>query len=198
MKLVIDEKECIKHKLTQEEVLIALAIRSSKDFNTTLSNLLSREVLVQKNSKYLITQRWDEEIDELLLDSSSAIDDEERLQNLAVKMRDCFPAGMMPGTPFYYKCNRREIMLAMKKFFRLHGDYPDDEIIDACKRFVASYRGDYKYLPIIKHFITKSKTMTDDEGCPYIVEESKLADFLENKEEQDILQADDWRVTMRN
>lgn len=197
MRLVIDEANCLKHKLTPEEVLIALAVRSSKDFKGTLDNLVKREVLVIKGGKYLITQRWEDEIDEVLLDSMGHTHSDEGLLKLAEQMRGCYPEGRMPNSPYYYRSNRNEVMHQLKKFFEVHGNYPDEEIIEATKRFVASFNGDYHFLPMLKYFITKNKVVTDEEGDNHISEYSPLADFLENKEDNAALTPDDWLVNMR-
>lgn len=202
MKLTLDDKICLKHHLTLPEALVALAIRmTEKDlFTVTLSNLLDREVLVldNKTADYYVTQPWSDVLDEIICDSSGGIDDEERLLNLAKKMRECFPEGKMPGTPYYYRCNNREVVLKMKKFFLQYGNYPDDRIIDATKRFVASHRGDYRYLPLIKYFISKNKTVTDEDGKNHITEVSQLASYLENKEQVSESGGDDWLMTTRN
>lgn len=200
MKITIDEKQCLKHHLTPEEVLIILAIRSSKDFQGTLDNLVNRNILTNVDSDdYMVTQRWSDELDEILLDSSGEIDDEERLNNLAQKMRDVYPKGKMPGTPYYYSCNKREVVLKLKKFFALYGNYKDEDIIDATKRYVASFQGNYRYLPLIKYFIYKEKLKLGEDGQQHVSPESPLATYLENKEDNNLVTAsDDWLMTVRN
>jgi hypothetical protein len=200
MKLVIDDKQCLKHKLSPQEVLIAIAIRSSKDsIKSTIDNMLNREIIVSHEGKLSTTQHWDEEIDTILVDSAGAIDDEDRLNALADKMKQCFPEGKMPGTPYYYRCNKREIVLKLKKFFSQYGNYKDEDMVDATKRFVASFSGNYRYLPLIKYFIMKNKTVADEDGSNHIVECSPLADYLENKEDDNVVTAsDEWLMNARN
>lgn len=200
MKIVIDSKQCLKHKLSPQEVLIALAIRSSKDgIKSIIDNLINRQVLSSHEGNLTTTQHWDEVIDTILVDSAGAIDDEERLNALAEKMKLCFPEGKMPGTPYYYRCNRREIVLKLKKFFIQYGNYKDEDIVDATKRFVASFKGDYKYLPLIKYFIMKTKTIAGEDGVNHNIECSPLADYLENKEDENVVTAsDEWLMNTRN
>lgn len=199
MKIVIDESTCLKKGLTPQEVMIALVIRSG-EWDEDVDNMLTRQILVNKGGKYLVTQRWSETIDEILCDSSGEVPDEERLLKLAQKMRDCFPEGKMPGTPYYYRCNNPEVMKKMKKFFIQYGNYSDEEIIDACKRFVAAYNGNYRYLPLIKYFIYKMKDEKDEQGNIHKVEHSPLADYLENKEEEEkvVTNSEDWLMSSRN
>lgn len=200
MKITIDNKVCLKHKLSIEEVLIAIAVKYGKNLKETYENLLNREVLVKDDENTYLTQHWNDVLDEIILDSNGAIDDEERLKNLATKMKEVYPKGKMPGTPYYYQCNTREIMLKLKKFFKIYGNYTDDDIVGAAKRFIASFNGNYKFLPLIKYFIFKDKLVMDEDGQQHVSPESQLATFLENKDNNDNLVAasDDWLSTVRN
>lgn len=200
MKITIDDKVCLKHKLTVEETLIALAVKYGKNIKEAYENLLDREVLMRDDENTYLTQHWNDVLDEVLVDSSGAIDDEDRLRGLATKMRDVYPKGKMPGTPYYYQCNTREIMLKLKKFFKVYGNYTDDDIVDATQRFVASFNGNYKFLPLIKYFISKDKMVMDEEGQQHVSPESPLATFLENKDSTDNLAtaSDDWLTSVRN
>lgn len=199
MKITIDDKVCLKHKLSIDEALIVLAIKYSKNIEETITNLINREVLVKDDKNTYITQHWNDVLDEVIVDSSGAIDDEDRLRNLAAKMKDAYPKGKMPGTPYYYQCNTREIMLKLKKFFNIYGNYTDDDIVSATKRFVASFNGNYKFLPLIKYFIFKDKLVMDENGQQHVSPESPLATFLENKEDNNVATAsDDWLSTVRN
>ena len=201
MKITIDDKVCQKHGLTLEEVLLLLSYRMSKDHTMTVASLEDREIVVYNGEEddFLVTHRWSDVLDEILCDSSGGIDDEKRLAELAKKIRECFPEGKMPGTAYYYRCNNREIILKLKKFFLQYGNYPDDKIIDATKRFVASYQGNYRFLPLAKYFISKNKTITDEDGTNHITEVSPLATYLENEgEEGEANNSDDWLMSSRN
>jgi hypothetical protein len=199
MKITIDDKACLKHKLSVEETLIALAVKYGKNIKEAYENLLNKEVLVKDDENTYITQHWNDVLDEIILDSNGAIDDEERLKNLATKMKEVYPKGKMPGTPYYYQCNTKEIMLKLKKFFKMYGNYTDDDIVDATKRFIASFNGNYKYLPLIKYFIFKDKLVMGEDEQQHVSSESPLATFLENKEDSDVVAAsDDWLTSVRN
>lgn len=207
MKTTIDEKVCLKHKLTMQELLLALAVRTC-DITQVLQNLLAREVIVQKGGQYLITQHWNEVVDAILNDSSSNGDElsEERLLALVKKIQECFPKGKMKDafgldTPFYYRCNKTELMNKLKKFFANYGNVSDEDIVDATKRYVASYapKG-YRGMRLAKYFIWKDdrKLMADEEV--HVEQVSDLATFLENKGEDkdEVTSRDDWMVNSRN
>ena len=161
-----------------------------------LDNLCDKGVFIRNGDKIELAKDWEKAVESILAKRNKEIS-ESRLSILAKKMRDCFPEGKMPGTAFYYKCNNREVMMKMKKFFEQHGDYTDEEILEATKRFVASFKGNYRYLPLIKYFIIKNKTISGEDGRNYINEVSELASYLENKEDR-YADSDEWLVTARN
>lgn len=199
MKLIIDEKVCLKHHLTLQEFLLTLAIKDTSNLIPILDNLVSREILLYKDGKYQVSPNWNDELDTILLDSSGGIYNEERLTNLAKQMRELFPQGKVPGTAYYYRCNVREVVLKLKKFFEIYGNFSDDRILDATRRFLASFQGNYYYLPLIKYFIHKDKLKMGEDGLQHVSPESPLASYLENKEDTSAVSAsDDWLMTVRN
>lgn len=208
MKITLNERVCLKNKLTLQEFLLALVVREGK-VNEVVNNLVSREVLVQKDGELYITQHWNDVVEGILCDAANnGIDlSDERLLNLAVKVQECFPKQKMVNaygqdTPFYFRCNKTEIKNKLKKFLTIYGDVPDEEIIDATKRYVATYapKG-YRGMRLAKYFIIKDdrKLMEDDEV--HVEQLSDLATFLENKTEEkpnDIVDGDDWLMNSRN
>lgn len=207
-KVTLDEKVCLKHKLTLQEALLVLAVRtgSTKD---AVNNLLAREVLVERNGEFLVTQHWSDVLDEVICDSgNNGIDlSEERLLALALKVQECFPKLKMryasgQDSPFYFRCNKTEIKNKLKKFLTVYGNVSDEDIIDATKRYVATYEPKgYMGMRLAKYFIIKDdrKLMEDDEV--HVEQLSDLATFLENKTEDtpaDIVDGDDWLMNSRN
>lgn len=199
MKITIDDKVCLKKKLSVEETLIALAVRYSKNFKETYENLINRGVLLKDDENTYLATHWNDILDEIIYDSNGGATNDERLTNLAKQLQSLFPAGKMPGTPYYYKSNTREVAAKLKKFFEIYGNYSDEDVINATKRYIASFNGNYKFLPMVKYFILKNKSYIDDEGMPKTVLESPLATFLENKTNENVATAsDDWLMNVRN
>lgn len=197
MKITIDEKVCTKHKMTDQEVLIALAVRAGK-YEEVIQNMLNREILVEDDGQLKITQHWSDVVDEVLCDSGSSVSDK-RLSHLAEEIQNCFPSGFKmderTGTKYYHKSNKLAIKQALKRFIFYFGDYSDEDIIDAAKRYVASFRGNYRYpFQMANYFVCKDlRTRGGDITSP-------LATFLENKEsgEEDENNDDSWLMTSRN
>ena len=209
MKTVLNEKICLKHNLTLQELLVALAVRGGK-MNEVVNNLVSREVIVERNGEYYITQHWNDVVDEILCDSANnGIDlSDERLLALAKRVQECFPIMKMRNaygqeTPFYYRCNKTEIKNKLKKFLTVYGDVPDDDIVDATKRYVATYASKgYVGMRLAKYFIIKEDRKLHADEEIHVEEISDLATFLENKTDEeetaDIVNGDDWLVNSRN
>lgn len=206
MKITLDEKTCLKNKLTVQEALIAAAV-SMGGYDKTLNNMILRGIV---NGTYTeVLSNWQSIIKKLTSDKSGGNTDlsNERLDSLAAKLQECFPKQKMiypngVASPFYFRCNKTEIKNKLKKFLTIYGDVADEDIIDATKRYVASYapKG-YRGMRLAKYFIMKDdrKLMADDEV--HVEEISDLATFLENKTEDtpsDIVDGDDWLMNSRN
>lgn len=198
MKITLDEKQCLKHKLTLQEALIAIAV-SMGNYDYTFGNMINRHVLGVRG--YYIDSKWKDIIKNLINDEDA------RFEALAVKVQECFPKQKMmyangTASPFYFRCNKAEVKNKLKKFITIYGDVSDEDIIDATKRYVASYASKgYRGMRLVKYFILKDdrKLSADDEI--HVEQLSDLATFLENKGEDkpdDIVCGDDWLLNSRN
>ena len=204
MKIIIDEKVCTKHKMTVQEVLIALIMRMG-NVPDTMENMLNREILVD-TGEYQITQHWSDVLDEILADSSGTVEkSDEELLELAKQMRELYPQGKMKDrygrpTPYYYRCNNSEVVKKLKKFFTIFDNVSDEEILDATKRYVASFQGNYTGMRLIKYFILKDDVKPSEDGQGHVEQISDLATFLENKEsgEDGVNTQEDWQRYARN
>lgn len=202
MQLSIDERQCSKYHLTPQQLLVALAVRSTEDFKALWKDLIQREVIVKHDGQWMITQRWNDRVDDILMESTGKTESEDRLVELAKKMRKEYPDGKIPGTSYYYRCNVGEVASKLKRFFLKYGSYSDDEIIAATKRFVKDKKGD-TYLPLLKYFIWKQKTVRDEWGVGHVEEISTLATYLENSQqegekEKKATNDDSWLFSSRN
>ena len=199
MKITIDEKVCTKHKMTPVEVLFALAFRISKE--DTLSNMLAREILVDVGGQMQVTQHWSDVLDEIIAESGGCTKSEDELKELAKKMIEAYPHGAMidrrtgKPTTYFFQCNNYEVRAKLKSFYARYGEYPDEDILDAEKRYVARWNGNYQQMGFrqLKYFIFKKDKDTGEISSP-------LLDFLENKEseEEGVNNDDSWLMNSRN
>lgn len=198
MKITLDEKTCLKNKLTLQEALIAAAV-SMGNYKNVFDNMINRHVLGIRGQS--VDSKWKDVIKNLM-DA-----EDERFETLAAKVQECFPKQKMmyangTASPFYFRCNKTEIKNKLKKFLTIYGEVSDEDILDATKRYVASYapKG-YRGMRLAKYFIIKDdkKLSVDDEV--HVEQLSDLATFLENKTEDtssDIVDGDDWLMNSRN
>lgn len=195
MKIVLDSNEAIKRGLSGEEVLMFLLIKLGVDRDDILQSLIHKQAIVEVEHGYVVTQTWDDICSSILLASDKAIPEDSELEPLAFEMMKTFPALKMPGTPYYYKCNRKEVILKLKKFIKKYGKYKPEDILAATKRYVDSFNGDYRYMKLLKYFIMKDERRVDAEGNGYIEETSLLATELENKNSTNI--QEDWQNELK-
>ena len=78
----------------------------------------------------------------------------------------------------------------MKKFFKLYGSYTDEQILEAARKYVASFNGNYSYMRVLKYFIWKDEVKIDGEGNRYVDEVSDLANWIENSGQANSLTSD--------
>lgn len=197
MVINIDEKVCKRHKLDVEDVLLMLVIKNA-DLPKTVDDLERRGMIAKEGGDYYVTQKWNGEVDSILCDSERKKDDGKRLESLSKKLLALFPEGKMEGTSYYYRCGTREMALRLKKFFTLYGEYSDDDVLDATKRFVNSFGDDRRYMPLAKYFIMKNKKVTTEDGGQETMEVSQLAEYLENKGCAEERISGDWMTNVRN
>lgn len=97
------------------------------------------------------------------------------IKDIAKEMKEIYPKGKKPGTLHYWTEGTPIIEQRLRKFAAKFGsNYTKEEILDATRRYVSSFKGDYSYMRILKYFIFKDS----DEGTT-----SDLINSIENKEE---------------
>lgn len=178
----LTDKACKLHGLTMAEGLALLAISTSND--DTYRSLVSKGYITKANGtlqslnrKYSATETGIALADELIADSEqSIVSQTDRIENLANTLREMYPGGKIPGTSYYYKSNKADIVRKLKSFFRRYGEYTDDQIIEATQRYIDSFNGNYTYLKLLKYFIWKDETRDGE-----VIQSSVLADWIENK-----------------
>ena len=187
MKITIDDKIVEQKGLSLEEFLFLLFMKIS---NTSHSEIF--EKLLQENKIYynneakqtLLMDKTDDLVQTILLDSEKSKPEIEREELLAIKMQEIFPQGKKEGTSQYFRGNKKEVTLKIKKFLKLYGHYTDEQILEATQKYVDSFNGNYTYMRVLKYFIIKDVRKQGEEGA-YIEQVSELASYLENAGQED-------------
>ena len=197
MDININEEICKKYGLDVSEVLAVLLIKTCNDIPKLFSILEEKEIVVRDLLQgYMVTQRWDDVVSTIILDSDVKAPSPDRLENLATQLMEIFPKQKKLGTCHYFRGNRKDIILRLKKFFKLYGKYTDEQIVTAAKKYVESFNGDYSYMRILKYFIWKDEVKINSEGDRYVDEVSDLANWIENAGQEEDLR-NDWATTLR-
>lgn len=196
MDININEEICKKYGLDVSEVLAVLLIKTCNDIPKLFSILEEKEIVVRDLLQgYMVTQRWDDVVSTILLDSDVKAPSPDRLENLATQLMEIFPKQKKLGTCHYFRGNRKDIILRLKKFFKLYGKYTDEQIVTASKKYVESFNGDYSYMRILKYFIWKDEVKINSEGDKYVDEVSDLANWIENAGQEEDLR-NDWTSSL--
>lgn len=182
MIITIDEDVCKTWDLSFSEVLAIVLVKTGKDIPTLFANLEDKKALVKDIfNKYLVTQGYDERVSNILLDSEKDRQPQDKIELLAKQMMELFPALKKAGSSQYFRGNKKDITLRLKKFFKLYGNkFSNDQIIIATKKYVESFNGNYTYMRVLKYFIWKDEKRIDSDGIGYIDEVSDLASYIEN------------------
>ena len=185
MKYCIDESISKKHHLSTEELFGLLLIKCCSKPQILFQKMIERELIIQDEfGNYIPYQYWDDEVQNVLLESDKEIPKDNDLNWLVGQLREIFPKGIKTGSAAW-RGNRREITLRLQKFFKIYENtYSDEAIISATKRYVESFNGNYTYMRILKYFILKDEVKIAEDGSRYVEQVSELANFLENDMEQ--------------
>lgn len=124
---------------------------------------------------YFISPRGKELLDTIAIKSNNPEDSV--TDEFIEELRNIFPEGMKPGSNKYWRGNKGEIRKKLQSFPMYFGKYTHEEMLNATRRYVTSFEGDYTYMRLLPYFIWK---VENQDGVQIRV--SDLASTLENKE----------------
>lgn len=193
----IDDEICSNHNVTKEEILVLGAIQYGT--SDVYQNLVSRGYITSANGsmleldkKYTITHKGMNVFSDVILESDRPTQSaQDRIANLAIKLREMYPEGKMQGTSYYYRGNTPDIKKKLVSFFKRYGDeYTDEQILEATRNYIASFNGNYLYLRLLKYFIWKDENRDGE-----VVQVSQLAEWIENSDQTNPYNYD-WTSTV--
>lgn len=202
MKYVISTKALKDKNLKEEEVLVALLIRVCDDIPGLLERL-SNKGYIKKNDDlfgkgYQINETFLNRVRAALLSNDPDVPKEDVLDNLASKLMELYPRGKKAGTTSYWRGNKKEIREKLQKFYKLYGNkFTDEQIIEATRKYVASFNGNYSYMRVLKYFIIKDEKTENSEGRCSINQVSDLATLIENAGQENSSLDNDWSAELR-
>ena len=197
MKYIIDTEILKREGIRLDEALYLLSVYKKRpiNFNTVQKAKIENKILKFENPRdpTKITPKGQSIIESILAKSKIHVssDNLERYKALADKMREIYPKGLKTGTNYQWRDSTAIIADRLIKLVAKYSiEFTDEEAIDATKRYITSFNGNYKYMQILKYFISKQKPV---EGAP-AEQNSQFLSFLQNKE--NIIENQDWTANL--
>ena len=197
MKYIIDTEILEREGIELDEALYLLSVYKKKpiNFNTIQKVKVETKILKFENPRdpAMITPKGQSLIESILAKSKLHIssDNLERYRALADKMRELYPKGLKPGTNYQWRDSTAIIAdRLMKLVAKYNIEFTDEEAVDATRRYIASFNGNYRYMQILKYFISKQKPV---EGTS-AEQNSQFLSFLQN--EESITENQDWTANL--
>lgn len=197
MKYIIDTEILEREGIGLDEALYLLSVYKKKpiNFNTVQKAKVENKILKFENPRdpVKITPKGQSFIESILAKSKIHVSSGnlERYRALADKMREVYPKGLKPGTNYQWRDSTAIIAdRLMKLVAKYNIEFTDEEAVAATKRYIASFNGNYRYMQILKYFISKQKPV---EGAP-AEQNSQFLSFLQN--EESTTENQDWTANL--
>lgn len=199
MTICLSKEGCQKNNISLAEALLMLAIHNNADLDAAQKELIRKGYITADRNDlfqqvgWRLTNKGTEVIDSVIVDSDKKSKPDERLTQLATRLKEVFPKGKKDGTNYYWADGVALIVRRLKLFFRKYGDtYTDEQIVKAAEKYVQGFNGNYTYMRLLKYFIFKEKV-----GAAGEVEgDSELISYIENFGQEDTL-SKDWNTELR-
>lgn len=179
MKFTINKTVCENNNLSVEEALMLaiFVLDQNADLEQIKNNLIKKQVASKdlfNTNRLVLGSKTHELLQKIIVDSDSYVqNNNERIENLAKKLREIYIPGKKEGTQDYFRGTVPEITQKLKKFFIDYGDFTDEQVINATKKYVESFNGVYNYAQLLKYFI--SKKVDGEKG-------SRLLNYIVNED----------------
>lgn len=185
--------------ITMGEAILMLSLHNKIDFHQAEESLIQKGLITaERNESYQqigwkLTKKGAEVLDSVIIDSDKQQEPQNRLNQLAAKLKEIFPKGKKEGTNYYWADGVIIITKRLKLFFKKYGnDFTDDQITQAAQKYVDGFNGDYQYMRLLKYFIFKEKVGANGE----VEGDSELLSYIENSGQEEDLR-NDWTSSLR-
>lgn len=200
MKLCFDVKECEKLKVPADTALYIASLYLGKLISSnTFQDVCARGLiefdgfdLKREPVNARLTQTGVDLIETIFLNSEFRLpnSEEDRFDELARKMQEVFPEGRKPGTKLMWRDSQPIIAKRLKAVVKKYkAKFTDEQAIEATKKYVSSFNGDYQFMQVLKYFISKRDLTTGDET-------SQFLSYIENAGHEDV-HDESWMDSVR-
>lgn len=180
MNIFINEAMLEKYNLSLAEALILIASEIAEKNNTTLDYILR----VMKLKNYILSDGNLNPLCSNILKGLSKGNTHNKVEKIDLSfiksLQNIFPEGKKEGTNIYWRGNSSEVRKKLEVFVAKNPHITKDDILDATKRYVKSFNGNYSYMRTLKYFILKNENKNVE-----INYTSDLLTFIENKSNEE-------------
>lgn len=203
-KIYFDIDVCATKNLSISTALYLLSVYFGKHINSKeeLTKCCNKGYVVYYNynegnpAKVELTDTGLKLVEELILDSEFKPNtkDGKRFEELAEQLQALYPQGKKKGTNYYWRDSTAVIVKKLKALVKKYGDcFTNEQAIAATKKYVDSFNGDYRFMQLLKYFISKNVIKGGE-----VEEQSQLLSYIENADQvEDTQQEIDWDVMLK-
>lgn len=197
--ICLNKKAAQQNGMTIDEVLLMLVIHNKANLERAEEVLIQKGLITAERNDlfqqvgWRLTNKGTEVLDSVIMDSDKEQEPQDRLIQLATRLKEIFPKGKKDGTNYYWADGAALIVRRLKLFFKKYGNkFTDEQIIQAAEKYVQGFNGNYQYMRLLKYFIFKEKVGANGE----VEGDSELINYIENAGQEENLR-DDWATTLR-
>ena len=197
--ICLNKKAAQQNGITIDEALLMLVIHNKANLERAEKALIQKGLITAERDDlfqqvgWRLTNKGTEMLDSVIMDSDKEQEPQDRLIQLATRLKEIFPKGKKDGTNYYWTEGVALIVRRLKLFFRKYGNkFTDEQIIQAAEKYVQGFNGGYQYMRLLKYFIFKEKVGANGE----VEGDSELINYIENAGQEENLR-DDWATTLR-
>lgn len=194
----LNKKAAQQNGITIDEALLMLVIHNKANLEGAERALIQKGLITAERNDlfqqvgWRLTNKGTEVLDSVIMDSDKEQEPQDRLIQLATKLKEIFPKGKKDGTNYYWADGVALIVRRLKLFFKKYGNkFTDEQIIQAAEKYVQGFNGNYQYMRLLKYFIFKEKVGANGE----VEGDSELISYIENADQTDDLKTD-WTSTL--
>ena len=194
----LNKKAAQQNGITIDEALLMLVIHNKANLEGAERALIQKGLITAERNDlfqqvgWRLTNKGTEVLDSVIMDSDKEQEPQDRLIQLATKLKEIFPKGKKDGTNYYWADGVALIVRRLKLFFKKYGnEFTDEQIVQAAEKYVQGFNGNYQYMRLLKYFIFKEKVGANGE----VEGDSELINYIENAGQEENLR-DDWTSSL--
>ena len=195
MKYVFEDSIISEFNITINQAIGLFILYNKLDIDKLKKELQDKKLFGENT----VTNKGLTIIHKLRLDSKYGDDtiyDEQSLKELVEEIRQEFPEGKKEGTTQYWRGSNIEIYKKLDTLIKKYNfNFTKEQAINAVKKYVASFNGNYKYMQLLKYFILKN--IITPNGTEI---KSAFMEYIENENDEvtDNINSSEWNNEIVN